>query len=128
MLLNFSNYLFQILTNFSFFKKIKVFKPTNLDLKEGLNKKQVVNNTFFLKSFFYQKISEFAVYKRQNVLKAVNLQSSFNIFFKPSDLSLNEAESNYSFKKNIFFFLRKQKLFNKGRFSRNRQTYRTGAY
>jgi len=28
----------------------------------------------------------------------------------------------------IFFFLRKNKIFNKGRYSRNRQTYRTGFY
>ena len=30
--------------------------------------------------------------------------------------------------KPVFYFLRKSKLFNKGRYSRNRQTYRTGAY
>ena len=27
-----------------------------------------------------------------------------------------------------FFFIRKNRIFNKGRYSRNRQTYRTGVY
>lgn len=128
MLLNVTNYLLQILQSFKAFKKIKTFKPTSLDLNENLKKKHVVNNVSFLKSFFYQKISELAIFKKQVVKKSNNFKSNFNIFFRPSDLSLNESESNFSFKKNIFFFLRKQKLFNKGRFSRNRQTYRTGAY
>jgi hypothetical protein len=28
----------------------------------------------------------------------------------------------------LFLFLRKNRIFNKGRYSRNRQTYRTGVY
>lgn len=43
-----------------------------------------------------------------------------NGFSKFFDLNLN--------KNNILFFIRKNKIFNKGRYSRNRQLYRTGVY
>ena len=52
------------------------------------------------------------------------------IRFKPVDLSnfYNERCEGFLQKTELFFFLRKHKLFNKGRYSRNRQTYRTGVY
>lgn len=46
-------------------------------------------------------------------------------------LLLNFVENNLKYffvKKKTIFFLRKQKCFNKGRYSRNRQLYRTGVY
>lgn len=55
-----------------------------------------------------------------------NLKRIFPIHFNNSSsdkfINLNKL-NNY-----LFFFLRKNRIFNKGRYSRNRQTYRTGFY
>lgn len=48
-------------------------------------------------------------------------ETSTNKYINLNDNFLKR--SNY-----VFFFLRKNKIFNKGRYSRNRQTYRTGFY
>jgi hypothetical protein len=69
------------------------------------NKKKIKNffNYFFIKNNFF----------------AENL---FLIKFKSSDL-FKHAKFNINVN-----FLRKNKVFNKGRYSRNRQNYRTGVY
>jgi hypothetical protein len=84
--------------------------------KKYINKPIVIKhikNTFKLKrknSFFVEKIESIkgvVIFCVQNLIK---------LFF------LN------SFKKILVLFIRKQKFFNKGRYSRNRQLYRTGVY
>lgn len=59
-------------------------------------------------------------------LKHSSKESSYQIVFQSSLVEKNIIENNKKF--NDFFFLRKSKIFNKGRYSRNRQIYRTGVY
>ena len=58
-------------------------------------------------------------------LSTINTQSSTK--YEPTDLSKLINITTISEKINILF-LRKTKIFNKGRYSRNRQLYRTGVY
>ena len=50
----------------------------------------------------------------------------FSIHYFPTDVSLQNSIENL--RNYTSFFLRKNKIFNKGRYSRNRQLYRTGVY
>ncbi len=52
-----------------------------------------------------------------------NFKSSFSINHKPSSIVRLFSENSIN-----LLFLRKNKIFNKGRYSRNRQLYRTGVY
>jgi hypothetical protein len=94
---------------------------TNLKLKyKNLSKFFIHSNNYAHTSFFYynwvlgfvknyipKKNNFFVKYTNTNVVKFINT------------LSLNSFD---------IFFLRKSKIFNKGRYSRNRQFYRTGVY
>ena len=55
-----------------------------------------------------------------------NLKQSFKISFSVS--TIVKYISNYTVNNSVILYLRKNKIFNKSRYSRNRQTYRTGAY
>lgn len=74
---------------------------------------------------FYKNFSK--IFNELNfIINEINLKN-IQIFFKPS--SMDKYSSNeISYFNNTIFFLRKNKVFNKGRYSRNRQTYRTGVY
>lgn len=82
-----------------FFDKIPFFKNT----------KYLINHPIFFKNSYKEFVNYFWPVKFEN--------SNFNKFI---DLNFN--------KNNIVLFLRKNKIFNKGRYSRNRQLYRTGVY
>lgn len=58
------------------------------------------------------------------------LSNSFKINFSESSTNKHINLNNNFLKRSnfVFFYLRKNKIFNKGRYSRNRQTYRTGFY
>ena len=74
-------------------------------------------------SFEFTKLKNFKLKKIK--LKKINVKNTIK------NLILNSVENNLRFflkKKSTIFFLRKQKCFNKGRYSRNRQLYRTGVY
>lgn len=75
----------------------------NLNSNKYINFNVNFNNTFLSKLKNLYKIS----FSASNVTKYI------------SDLSANNS---------IILYLRKNKIFNKSRYSRNRQTYRTGAY
>jgi hypothetical protein len=70
---------------------------------------------FRLKNFFFKKFSN-------------NLKDSKLNLIKFSDSSMNKYISYKNLNKFNFFFLRKNRIFNKSRYSRNRQLYRTGFY
>jgi hypothetical protein len=59
-----------------------------------------------------------------------NLLKSFSVNFSEASTNKFIDLTNNFLKRSdfVFFFLRKNKIFNKGRYSRNRQTYRTGFY
>ena len=108
-----------------FFKKI--------NLSTSFNIKAVYYKNFSKKNF-YTKLASYAVFTKRYVRKSHSyLHEYLNSpmpRFKPSDLSLfyYKSFSNFISSRPVFFFLRKHKLFNKGRYSRNRQIYRTGMY
>lgn len=58
--------------------------------------------------------------------KNINLKSKWKIIFNNS--FLYKFISNDTIKSYNILFLRKNRIFNKGRYSRNRQNYRTGVY
>lgn len=101
------------------FKKKLNFKIVNkyLNLKSLVS---IENNTFFLKNInnSYNTIinSEFLT----------NLKNTYKISFSASNIV--KYISDKSVNNSIILYLRKNKIFNKSRYSRNRQTYRTGAY
>jgi hypothetical protein len=89
-------------------------------------------NDFIIK--FDTQNSYTVVFK--NFLKnaVVRYNTKFIIFFKyywpvrlQNGIFTKFVDLNYN-KNNLIFFLRKNKIFNKGRYSRNRQIYRTGVY
>lgn len=119
-----------------FFRKKKIF---HLKKMYFIYKKNYAEFTEWMLS------TDLLVDKKKNLLKFKNifLFRFKNIFFKKfnntiknkittkikfSDSSMNKY-INYNNLKNFnFFFLRKNRIFNKSRYSRNRQLYRTGFY
>lgn len=116
-------------------KKIKKINFFNFNLiKEDININcdYFINNTFykvqtsyktFFKKFYNFNVLFFAkteFYKAKYIFKNSNF---FKINYNPTDMA-----SNLNSFKLLNFFIRKNKIFNKGRYSRNRQLYRTGVY
>lgn len=64
---------------------------------------------------------------KSNLIILNNLSNTWNILFKPTSMDKYNSVNKVHTENNILF-LRKNKVFNKGRYSRNRQTYRTGVY
>jgi hypothetical protein len=80
-----------------------------------------------IKTVFRVKISLnslWDVFVESDFVKSVNSV----LPYRYSDSSVNKFIDLSKLDNFIFFFLRKNKIFNKGRYSRNRQTYRTGFY
>jgi len=98
------------------FNKLDLYKKNNFfsNLFQYINR-----NYVFLKSSFFKKINFNKIYFKNiyNNLPIRFSNSSINKYINFNNIS------NYS-----FFYLRKNKIFNKGRYSRNRQLYRTGVY
>ena len=82
-------------------------------------------NIFFIDLIFNFKLLNNRLFNLNN-----NLLNSWKINFSESSTNKHiSLENNFLKRSNYnFFFLRKNKIFNKGRYSRNRQTYRTGFY
>ena len=141
--------LFFYLNFFFFFIKKNFFKYNFLTLQNCISHE----NTFFCITYFLNKLLKVKYFKSNIYLKnknyygKINGASVVNIF---SYLKSKDTFVNF-FKKNIYnvcysgtslgkylkencvknlsvYFLRKTKMFNKGRYSRNRQNYRTGVY
>jgi len=139
----FNNFMFSFVTgNFLF---LIFFKKVSND-KNLIKKVNLLNfsNLLKLKNINYNYIN----YKKLNLVYSNNLKNINNLKI------INLISINNSFKKNILnlwnikyapsnflkyislnnlsvyniLFLRKNKVFNKGRYSRNRQYYRTGVY
>jgi len=139
----FNNFMFSFITgNFLFlifFKKIintkNLIKKINLLNFSNLLKLKNTNYNYVnykkfnlvysynLKNIYNEKI--ISLITINNNLKK-NILSLWNIKYAPSNF-LKYANLNNLSVYNILF-LRKNKVFNKGRYSRNRQYYRTGVY
>jgi hypothetical protein len=84
---------------------------------KNFKKYDFFNNFFFLKT----KKSSFVNIKK---FKKLKLNNFINLSVTDSVKFFSALSKKYF----TIFFLRKQKFFNKGRYSRNRQLYRTGVY
>lgn len=126
----------------------------NLTLNDTFTRKKLIINNFNNKSntpikFNFKNYYKYLNYK--NILnyknnyfyltvynKYLNLNIEFNNIFldnlkKQYSISFSASNivkyiSDYSVNNSVILYLRKNKIFNKSRYSRNRQTYRTGAY
>ena len=99
---------------------IKIYKHYNFFLKSFVkNYKSLYTSSLIISKNFFVKIT---LDKRwYSILKAY-----YPVRFSESSLSKHiklENINNY-----VFFYIRKNRIFNKGRYSRNRQLYRTGVY
>lgn len=103
---------------------------------ESLKKKYVFNYERFIKENFYfssVKLQYFVVQKF-NSSYYININSKFkallqkSLFIRFSDSSVSKYISLGNVSKYTIYYIRKNRIFNKGRYSRNRQLYRTGVY
>ena len=107
----------------------KVTHTTDKVIPFFLNKKQ--NMLYNLYSVIYalspiKSVTEYNLYnKNTNYVNSVNIATNNNTHgFELSQLEyINNELTQFE-----IFFLRKNRVFNKGRYSRNRQNYRTGVY
>ena len=139
-----------LFNNFNKFEKINFDKTDLINLK----KKRIKYIRSAIKAYTKAyKFNSLKAFKKNNFFRnlfiyinynLVELNSSFfkkinfnTIFFKDIYNNLPIRFSNSSVNKYInfsnisnysFFYLRKNKIFNKSRYSRNRQLYRTGVY
>jgi len=113
------------LENFIFLKKFYTVAD-NFYKYWIFSKKHIFNIFFYKKNYkFFHKVG-FYKKNNKNLNNVQNLDiSKIIINFKPDLVAKDLTDTNYL---NSFFFLRKTKIFNKGRYSRNRQLYRTGVY
>lgn len=140
------NFFFSNLTFFYFILKNSQF--SNIFLRNNLNSYQnlvknylcafkLVNNNMILNSedfgvrFFNKNRSFFNYFNNLktlsfNINSKINFSNLYKIKFSVSDFFKNL--NNLTLNQMNILFLRKNKVFNKGRYSRNRQYYRTGVY
>lgn len=109
------------------------------NLNTGLN----LNNSLKLKTQNYIKL-KYITLVENNYFYNLNMNKHLNLNVNFNDLFLNKLKNLYkisfsasnvvkyisdlSANNSVILYLRKNKVFNKSRYSRNRQTYRTGAY
>lgn len=146
-------YSLNLLSNNNIYKIYKIDDYSNLYFLEWYYKKpqpiivqpkfkkysnniENIDGLGFYKNFFnniYKYIKLKVIYFGRNFLPTSTyfktiicyLQSNIYIKYAPTNISKYINYSNYDFEVQ---FLRKNKVFNKGRYSRNRQNYRTGVY
>lgn len=107
-------------------KKYLIQNNMLLILSYTLNRKNLNNKLSFFKIF--KNYSFFTINLTLNY-KTVHINSFSNFFKKIYQVvSFLKFINFYQFKKINIFFIRKFRVFNKGRYSRNRQYYRTGVY
>lgn len=111
-----------------FFRSTPLFDISDVEIYDydnGFLYVSEIKKNFFKKNFFKIKT---VLTKFNKIKNLVYLTSTHN--YAPF-ISFNVRNfTKFFFRSSIFiiFFLRKQKCFNKGRYSRNRQMYRTGVY
>lgn len=109
-----------------YFNKTKYLNRLNVSFFSNLTKFLKLNHyrLYWTELYFNVKgVVETIFLKKNKKNSSINFsESSTNKYIDLSN-GTNLTRSNYT-----FFFIRKNKIFNKGRYSRNRQTYRTGFY
>lgn len=113
-------------------------KPKSIMFPKNKKNKSLDEKSFkFIFKNFSNKVLKYVnlgiiFNKKDFLLKYINyeliknkISSKFLINFSPINISKYINYNNYDIE---MYFLRKNKIFNKGRYSRNRQNYRTGVY
>ncbi len=101
--------------------QIWLFDKDFIKLYYNKNQTNILNHTFFLNSIILHNFLKFT--KKFNIT-FLNLKSGFKInWYTKVNNSIFNTSQNI-----VILFLRTAKHFNKGRYSRNRQLYRTGVY
>lgn len=94
-------------------------------------------NKFFKKIFFnlnsnYKNLIliNFNLIKNSNIKLSTSWLNSLKVFYpiRFSETSVSKHIKLDNTNNYVFFYIRKNRIFNKGRYSRNRQLYRTGVY
>lgn len=137
--------------NFKFIKNFKKVKNSNKNKKiinNNLNKYNLNKYNYFFKiysyynSFFKKMYSHlnkkykslillnFEFFKKNKFLLNPNWLKKLNYFYPTrfSESSVSKHIKLDNINNYIFLYIRKNRIFNKGRYSRNRQLYRTGVY
>jgi hypothetical protein len=117
-----SNFLLQKFKGDRVSSLIKLLNFYNLNYKNFSNKLNIVYYNTYSFKFSFNNFSKIKV----NVDWFKRLNSFFPVRFSESSVI---KYVNYNYINNfIFLYLRKNRIFNKSRYSRNRQLYRTGVY
>ena len=130
----------KLIGNYDYYLNFLIFSKVNLkkSFKTNLNyinnalllPKIDVNFKNYLKSYKFTKVTGVLNIKNEFINISNNLEKKINnswiIKYSPSNFIKYINSTNLS--KYTILFLRKNKVFNKGRYSRNRQYYRTGVY
>ena len=109
-------------------KTIKLYNNSYKFFNLNLYKK----NNFFSNLYIY--VSNYYISLNSSFFKKINFNKSFfkniynNLPIRFSNSSVNKYINFSNLTNYSFFYLRKNKIFNKSRYSRNRQLYRTGVY
>lgn len=106
------------LKRFNYLLKIYKVYTKNMDILKKFS--------ITYKNLFLLQLKNFYTYKFNFKLDKTKLVEKYPIRF--SDSSINKYIHYDDIKNYNFFFIRKNKIFNKSRYSRNRQLYRTGVY
>lgn len=139
--LNYSNYLLCIINTY---KNAVSNETLNVNV---INLTKLNNISTALSCEFDKKLNVFTFEKKKTINFINYLNKLISLNFNKINLNLsfiNQISSKFivnfsasnivkylsdlSISKSTILFLRKNKIFNKSRYSRNRQTYRTGAY
>lgn len=104
------------------YNNLKIFIKINFFFNRLSLKKQQLNIYWQL---FLQNFNYLELYKINTNFNKY-LKQKFPIRYNPTNIV--KHLSNVSLRINKIYFLRKIKIFNKSRYSRNRQIYRTGVY
>ena len=102
-------------------KNTKVNSFNGIEYK-GLNNMKLIDNfvsNLYFKSFFF---------KKTNKKHIININTNISVRKIYQVISYIQFFFEKNFNKINILFLRKFRVFNKGRYSRNRQFYRTGVY
>jgi hypothetical protein len=102
----------------------KSYKFNNVELYK---KNYFINNLNNYINFYFNNLN-LSFFKKINFSRIFFKKSFDNTPIRFSSSSMNKYINFYNLTNYNFFYLRKNKIFNKGRYSRNRQLYRTGVY
>jgi hypothetical protein len=130
---------FKYVNNLKKIKQKKIVKKNDFKLKRlsYFFKTYIFYNNFFKKIFLHLKkkytnliLLDFGVLKSNKIKFNTDWLKKLNVFYpiRFSETSVSKHIKLDNIHNYVFFYIRKNRIFNKGRYSRNRQLYRTGVY